>query len=237
MSSNDASPSQLIDAATVVVMRDCADDVELLMLRKNSKIYFGGMWVFPGGRVDAEDRNPEDADPLGAFRRAAVREAREEAAIDLQASELVHLSHWVPPPIRPKRFATHFFVTRSPQRETSVVVDGAEITEHDWISPRDALARREAGEIEFVTPTFVTLTWLSRFDRAADAIAAIGDAQSFQTHIKQTDGGNIAFYAGDVAYESLNHDAPGPRRRAYMLDSGWWWEEHDGQGNGPWPPP
>ena len=44
--------SEPIDAATVVVARDSADGVEVLMLRRNSKIYFGGMWVFPGGRVD-----------------------------------------------------------------------------------------------------------------------------------------------------------------------------------------
>ena len=48
--------SEPIDAATVVVARDSADGVEVLMLRRNSKIYFGGMWVFPGGRVDPEDR-------------------------------------------------------------------------------------------------------------------------------------------------------------------------------------
>ena len=47
-------------AATVVVLRDGADGPETLMLRKNSKIAFGGMWVFPGGKVDAEDWNEGD---------------------------------------------------------------------------------------------------------------------------------------------------------------------------------
>ena len=37
--------SEPIDAATVVVARDSADGVEVLMLRRNSKIYFGGMWA------------------------------------------------------------------------------------------------------------------------------------------------------------------------------------------------
>ena len=41
----------IVPAATVVVVRDGNDGVETLMLRKNSKLAFGGMWVFPGGRI------------------------------------------------------------------------------------------------------------------------------------------------------------------------------------------
>ncbi|HAF68589.1 MAG TPA: NUDIX hydrolase, partial [Acidimicrobiaceae bacterium] len=44
-----------IDAATVVVARDTSNGIEVLMLRRNSKIYFGGMWVFPGGKIDETD--------------------------------------------------------------------------------------------------------------------------------------------------------------------------------------
>ncbi|MCB1646740.1 MAG: NUDIX domain-containing protein, partial [Pseudomonadales bacterium] len=54
-----------IPAATVVILRDTDDEVEVLMLHKNSKIAFGGMWVFPGGRIDEEDY-PEDGDIYAA---------------------------------------------------------------------------------------------------------------------------------------------------------------------------
>ena len=53
----DFGDSELIPAATVVVLRDAETGLEALMLRRNSKIAFGGMWVFPGGRVDEEDAN------------------------------------------------------------------------------------------------------------------------------------------------------------------------------------
>ena len=81
---SDAPPP--IDAATVVVARDTDDGVEVLMLKKNSKIYFGGMWVFPGGKVDEEDRAKEAAvstlsAPFTGFRTAAVREARESNTV------------------------------------------------------------------------------------------------------------------------------------------------------------
>ena len=46
-----------VPAATVILLRDGPDGLETLMLRRNSKLAFvGGMWVFPGGRVDPEDR-------------------------------------------------------------------------------------------------------------------------------------------------------------------------------------
>ena len=45
-----------VPAATVVVIRETQNktDLEVLLLRRNSKLIFhGGHWVFPGGRVDA----------------------------------------------------------------------------------------------------------------------------------------------------------------------------------------
>src|SRR5204863_1919616 len=71
-----------IPAATVVLARDCADGIEVLMLRRSSRGAFGGMWVFPGGRVENDDVDPAaPGDELGTARRAAVREAKEEADV------------------------------------------------------------------------------------------------------------------------------------------------------------
>lgn len=239
----DAPPP--IDAATVVVARDTREGVEVLMLKKNSKIYFGGMWVFPGGRVDPEDRAAEAhvtdthlGAPLAGFRTAAVREAREEAGIDLDDSALHHFSHWLPPAIRPKRFSTHFFLTEAPHDIADIEIDHGEITEHAWIRPAEALERRSAGEIEVVTPTFVTLDWLRRYNEVQAVVNDISGPVAFHTHIRQVgdpDPGMVAFYDGDVSYHSMDLDTPGPRRRCYMLQSKWWWEEHDGNGNGPSP--
>ena len=220
-----------IDAATVVVARNASDGIEVLMLKRTSKVHFGGMWVFPGGRVDAGDYDGA-ADQGEAFKNAAVREAKEECDID--RVELVHISHWLPPAIRAVRYSTNFFLAEAPQDMAQISPDGHEIAEHEWMSPDGALKRRHAGEIEIVTPTFVTLDWLRRHSTVADAKADVDGPVEFHTHILQTESGNIAFYKGDVAYDSLDLAAPGPRRRCNMLDTGWWWEEHDGWGNGPW---
>jgi 8-oxo-dGTP pyrophosphatase MutT (NUDIX family) len=43
-------------AATVLLLREAADGVEVLAIRRHEKLAFmGGMWVFPGGAVSAAD--------------------------------------------------------------------------------------------------------------------------------------------------------------------------------------
>ncbi len=94
--------SVLIPAATVVLLRDGSAGIETLMLRKNSKIAFGGMWVFPGGRIDDDDTVVDDGgrpDALATAAAAAVREAAEEASVRVDPATLVWFAHWVPPPV------------------------------------------------------------------------------------------------------------------------------------------
>jgi 8-oxo-dGTP pyrophosphatase MutT (NUDIX family) len=46
-------------AATVLLLREAADGVEVLAIRRHEKLAFmGGMWVFPGGSVCAADASP-----------------------------------------------------------------------------------------------------------------------------------------------------------------------------------
>lgn len=97
------TPATPRPAATIVLMRDGADGLEVLLLRRNRSAGFvPGAYVFPGGRVDAADAAPEvmsrldgltaadaerrlhleGADPSAvAYYLAAVREAFEETGI------------------------------------------------------------------------------------------------------------------------------------------------------------
>ena len=74
----------------MVLVRDGAGDggLEVLMLHRVSKVAFGGMWVFPGGKVDDDDRRPGD-DEAAAARRAAAREAMEECGLAVDPDDLV----------------------------------------------------------------------------------------------------------------------------------------------------
>ncbi|HEY3095467.1 MAG TPA: NUDIX hydrolase [Acidimicrobiia bacterium] len=215
---------EAVPAATAVLVRDGQDGLETLMVRRSSKLEFaGGMWVFPGGRVDPDDI-PSDGDVIEAARRAAVREAQEEAGLVVDADALVPFAHWVPPPVTAKRFATWFFLGPAP--EGAVTVDMGEIRDHRWLQPADALARRDAEEIELAPPTWLTL---HRLAEHPDVALAMADAREhepefFETHIARVEGGIAALWKGDAGYESADADAPGPRHRLWMLPGGWRYE-------------
>ena len=214
-----------IEAATVILLRDTPNGLETLMLRKNSKIAFGGMWVFPGGRVDAEDREGLDADDeRGAASRAAVREAQEETGLVILEQDMAPFSHWTPPPITPKRFLTWFFAAAAPSGD--VVIDDGEIKEHDWMRPGDALERRDAGDIELAPPTFVTLSELAT---CTDVDSALGMARGreperFETHIAVGDNGPVALWHGDAGWQETTLENEGARHRLSMRKSGWLYE-------------
>jgi 8-oxo-dGTP pyrophosphatase MutT (NUDIX family) len=204
----------------VVLARDGLEGLEVLMLRKNAALAFGGMWVFPGGRVD-----PEDGDGEEGARNAAVREALEEADLLVERDGLVPFAHWVPPAVAPKRFATWFFLAPAPLGAVSI--DGGEIHDHVWVGPQAALARHAAGEIELAPPTWVSLHRLSPFAdlRAALADVAAHPIEVYETHIaKGADGELVAVWYGDSGYDSGDLQAHGARHRLWMRDGGWVYE-------------
>jgi 8-oxo-dGTP pyrophosphatase MutT (NUDIX family) len=209
-------------AATVIVLRDTDDGLATLLLQREDRGAFAGLWVFPGGRVDDVDLLADaPADELAAARRAAAREAMEEAGVNLEPATLVPFAHWMPPETSPKRFSTWFFVGVPSQHD--VVVDGAEIHDHRWLRPVDALDQHAVGSLGLAPPTWVTLHQLVAYERAADVVAdAVGRMpERFATRPLQLDGGAIVLtWHGDAAYET-GVDGPGPRHRLLMEDGRW----------------
>ena len=210
-------------AATVVLLRDGSSGLEVLLARRSSKLAFhGGAWVFPGGRVDADDWADAPDDVVGAARRGAVREAKEEAGVDVDGDALVHLSNWTTPEGSPKRFATWFFVGSAAGGDE--VADGSEMDAVRWFRPAEALAARAAGEIELAPPQFVTLLDLSDFATVGDALASIARATpvDYLPRFHFVEGAAMCIYPEDVAYDDLDRlETPGPRHRLYLRDGDW----------------
>ena len=212
-------------AATGVLVRDGVGGLEVLLAKRSSKLAFhGGAWVFPGGRIDPDDYAGGPSDLLGAARRAAAREAKEEAGVDVDAEALVHLSNWTTPEMSAKRFATWFFVGEVTGGEE--VADGIETDRLHWFRPADAFAAREAGEIELAPPQYVTLTWLQDHGTVAAVInaAIAGDVVDYTPRFHFIEGeGAVCIYTEDVAYDDRGRlDDPGPRHRLYLHNNAAW---------------
>src|SRR3954469_6651264 len=144
-------------AATVILLRGGVDALEVLLVRRTPEARFmGGVWVFPGGAVDAGEDE----------RDAAVRELAEEAAITVTGrDDLVRFSRWITPAEVTIRFDTHFFLAPVPA-DAEPVIDGEEIVDLGWFSPGTALEAYSRGELELVFPTIKHLEQLALFASA-----------------------------------------------------------------------
>lgn len=159
-----------LDAATVMLLRDGDEGLEVFMLRRNLQSDFvGGAYVFPGGGVDDHDRHADldavchgltDADAsarLGiargglAFYVAAVRESFEEAGVllarpvDAPDAEIIRFDD----PAVDDRFDAHRRAVDRGERRLvdicaeeglSLAVDRMEYVSH-WITPEGPTRR------------------------------------------------------------------------------------------------
>jgi 8-oxo-dGTP pyrophosphatase MutT (NUDIX family) len=143
--------------------------VEILLVRRSPEASFmPGVWVFPGGSVDAEDAGDDDT----AHKACAIRELEEEAGIGLEPdSELIAWSRWITPEPVPVRFDTRFYVALAPAHSPPRP-DGMETTEATWIGPGEALERHRAGEIDLVFPTIKHLESLLPYSSSDEVLAA-----------------------------------------------------------------
>ncbi len=154
-------------AATVILLRGGAGALEVLLVqRTHAARFMAGVWVFPGGAVDAHEGEGD-----AAHRLAAVRELQEEAAVEgLAPADLVKFSRWITPREVSIRFDTHFFLVAAPPG-AAPAVDGDECIDLGWFTPAAALEAHARGELPLVFPTIKHLEQFGAFD-SADALIA-----------------------------------------------------------------
>lgn len=223
-----------VPAASVIVLREGATGMEVLLLRRSAKAdYLAEAWVFPGGMVEPEDG--ADPNTLETARMAASRETREEAGIRLDPATLVPYSQWCPPPESPKRFLTWFFVATVPELD-DVTIDGAEITDHIWVRPVEGLAARDAGKVTLMPPTWMALHDLCELPSAA-AVLELARGRTppyWETHLafvpRTTNPEKvdvIALWEGDAGFDACDAGVPGARRRLHMGEAPWFYDCSD----------
>ena len=219
--SEPARPPVPAPAATVVLLRPGPDGPEVLLTHRPATMAFGpGLHVFPGGRVDPEDRASTPAGPaseaavaagraLGgnlppddalAVHRAAIRELREEAGIPLDGIErLVPIAHWTTPAFMPRRFSTWFFVADLPSHAMPIFATD-EVAAHRWVTPLRALEQMAAREIAMWVPTTCVLQRLIETGarRASEVAERIKLGQVASPRVVQEDATVVRFAFGAV---------------------------------------
>ncbi|NNF54456.1 MAG: NUDIX hydrolase [Acidimicrobiales bacterium] len=221
---------ELIPAATVILGRNGSSGLEILMLKRNSKIAFGGAWVFPGGRVDPGDSGSGE---LEKARSAAVRESGEETGLVVKHASMHVWSYWAPPQAQEmvtsgtkRRFSTWFFFAPAPANDL-VTVDMGEIQEHRWLPPAEAIDLHRRAEIELIPPTWVTLHQLASHSTTESVTrAASGSFDPPQFVTRPIPGDPVILtWEGDVAYDDRSlRDSPGARNRLTMSAGNWFYE-------------
>jgi len=217
---NSTADKPLIPASTVIPIRDTANGLEVLMIKRNTKLSFAeGMWVFPGGKV-------EEGDLVGAVndehiaRKTACRECYEESGLNIDQTDLVYYSHWLPPIEAPKRFSTWFFITRAP--EMTVKIDDGEITDYVWCRADEALEQAHSNLIEILPPTWITLFDLTQFSTVNEAIESVSlrGPRAYATKMIKTSEGLAAVWQGDRDYDSDTIESSS-FHRLVMTESVW----------------
>jgi 8-oxo-dGTP pyrophosphatase MutT (NUDIX family) len=192
---NRGEVSEARPAASLILLRDSANGAEVLLVKRNPEQRFmGGVWVFPGGAVHADDAD---------HARAAVRELEEEAGIALPAdARLVPFSRWITPAEVKVRFDTWFFAARAPDGARATP-DGGECVDARWLRPRDALTACERDELLLVFPTIKQLEQLSQSGSVADALeaAAARPVEPIQPRVVVREGVAEVVLPGEPGYD------------------------------------
>ena len=232
----DESPAR--DAASVVLLRDGAAGLEVLLQRPSASADLDGVYVFPGGKVDAADADAALQGLLGvpaerlparlgepgltpaqarALLVAAARELREEASIVLASgAALVPWSRWITPrnpPLGTQRFDTRFFLARLPDG-AEVRPDPREVAAALWLTPREALRRAWEGAMALVAPQLMGLAQLARHATVASALteAAGRVPPCILPQPFEKDGARALAYPGDARHPVRERALPGPTR-------------------------
>ncbi|MEO8106235.1 MAG: NUDIX domain-containing protein [Actinomycetes bacterium] len=174
-------------AATVVLLRDGADGLEVWLQQRATTLAFAaGMYAFPGGRVDddeavsgvvhdvAQERGvwgDDDEAVVRAHLAGAVRETWEESGVVLDPVRLVPWGRWVTPPGDTRRFDARFYLARCPADQEPRPLTG-EVAAGRWFVVRSAIEAFAGGSLPMWPPTISTLTSLAAFDDVASALAA-----------------------------------------------------------------
>ncbi|MBX7080176.1 MAG: NUDIX hydrolase [Nannocystaceae bacterium] len=223
-----STPAGPRPAATVVVVRPRDGALQCFMLRRSAQSQFMPQsFVFPGGRLEADDGAPEDD---ATWARAAARECLEEAGIAVEQAALRWFDTWCTPSAEPRRFLARFFVAVLAEGDAEHAdADGVETTDGRWWSATEALAAWRSGDADLPPPTLSTLLRLDALGLAAFEVDDRDDLRQPILPKAAIEAGTVqVVMPHDDAYAAIpGEGAPAPARvsalpRRFVRKEGRW---------------
>jgi 8-oxo-dGTP pyrophosphatase MutT (NUDIX family) len=158
----------------VAAVRECFEEAGLLLARDRTT----------GEPLHVRDH--EHRHELAALRhdlnagRLAFADVLDAQHAAIEPADLHVFAHWLTPLGPPRRYDTWFFVALAPFGDDGVH-DDAELVASAWARPGDVLRQYRDGDIDLIFPTMRTLTVLSQFATARDALDVIGAVERDDT--------------------------------------------------------
>ena len=124
-----------------------------------------------------------------------------QADLCLRLDRLTDFARWITPIFMKKRFDTHFFVVRAPERQIAAC-DGYETVDAEWLSPSTALEMGVNGERTIIFPTRLNLQLLAEAASAEECVAqaASRDVVTVLPEVIQRDGKQVLTIPEDAGY-------------------------------------
>ncbi len=188
-------------AASVILLRDGAEGIEILFVRRAKELKFmGGAWVFPGGTLIEDDG---DVASELAWQTAGARETWEEARVKIdEPADLVPISRWITPELAPMRFDTRFYAGIAPA-DAEPRPDRREVDRAEWWTPAKALHLFVTDQAELHFPTIKQVERINEFESAQQVIAAHRDfkVEPILPRVAASEDGFEILLPGDIGYE------------------------------------
>lgn len=210
----------LIPAATLILLQDTAEGIEVLMLqRQKTASFLPKAWVFPGGIVEAQD---ETHDEWQTAAQAAVRECFEETGLLIDKISLLPFARWIAPIEATKRFDTRFFIAPFNQA-LLITLQESEVAAFRWLTPKDAITLHRQDKLSIIPPTLVSLELLKTFSDTKAAIDHFSrlNPRTFVPKVCFWQEQTFMLYQDDVAYNTLDMQLTGKRQRCHLEPDGW----------------
>ena len=147
--------------------------------------------------------------------------ATQELRVALDA--VMPFAHWVTPEIDIRRYDTRFLLARVPEGQQASH-DAGETTALEWLTPLDAVARCERGEIMLPPPTWTTLKRLAKFALIDEAWqwASSTPMVRIQPGFVREGGTTTLMLPGDPTYPLPPGCEPLEDTRFEFVDGGGW---------------